>query len=621
MLGRCLSLVFTLLTISIAISGTHSTILTETSLGTINLCHDLVRLNIASQNLPPNNESIDARPFFQAAVAYAQKHGIRVLTVDRGSYYLLSPQDERAYLLISKTPNLTIDLADSTIYLSNAIQPGFALFDCQRVTLTHFTIDFQTPPYTHVRLESVNPQRRTLTYRPLANWASPVTLNGAKHLSKPLELWAVAFRDGYIVPGTSRMRVAEPIVENILQLVPSAAPWMQSNVLASLRSGDTIIVTQREGPPTILVSGGEDITISNATIYGAAGIALLFSSTSHSVAERVRVMPRPSGGLISAGADGIHFNTAGPDNHIRNCFVSHNLDDALAIDSLDVARVQRQSGRRQVVVKRRSYLHFPNGTPVNFVNPMSGEEVPGATIISQDPPDSFPPEFDGLVALTFDHDLPALTPDFGMTFANASHRGAGSSIEDNIVEEVPFGRGIWIGGAEGVTIARNEIGPTSNGGIVVSQDTKMFAGPPAHDLVIRDNKVVGSLGPMASGAGTHTALAAIVVESKGTSSEFASGTPNSNITIEHNYVSGSGRSGIWVGELMTGIVRDNCVLHWNQHPELPQFGVTPQQKMALAEKFSHAVVIQNSRDVQERNNQTQDTSLCKSPGTVHVARP
>src|SRR5262249_17252164 len=149
--------------IFIAIAGTRRAILTEMRLGTINICHDLVRLNIASQNLAPNKESVDAHPFFQAAVAYAQKHGIRVLTVDHGSYYFLSPQDERAYLLISKTTDLTIDLADSTIHLSNAIQPGFALFDCQRVTLTHFIIDFQTPPYTHVQLESVNPLRRTLT--------------------------------------------------------------------------------------------------------------------------------------------------------------------------------------------------------------------------------------------------------------------------------------------------------------------------------------------------------------------------------------------------------------------------------------------------------------------------
>ena len=125
MLSRYLSLVVKLLIVSIATRGPHSAILAGTPVGTINICHDLVRLNIASQNLSPNKQSVDARPFFQAAVAYAQQHGIRVLTVDHGSYYFRSPQDQRAYLLISKTPDLTIDLADSTIYLSNAIQSVF----------------------------------------------------------------------------------------------------------------------------------------------------------------------------------------------------------------------------------------------------------------------------------------------------------------------------------------------------------------------------------------------------------------------------------------------------------------------------------------------------------------
>jgi hypothetical protein len=286
------------------------------------------------------------------------------------------------------------------------------------------------------------------------------------------------------------------------------------------------------------------------------------------------------------------------------------MDDAIAIDSLDIARVQRQSGRRQLTVKRRFYLRFPNGTAVNFVDPVSAEELPGATIISQDPPDSSPPLFGGSASLTFDRDLPTLGPDVGMTFADAKQRGAGSSIEDNVVEEAPFGRGIWIGGAEGVTVERNEIGPTSDGGIVVSQDTKVFAGPPAHDITIRDNKVVSSLGPMASGAGAHTALGAIMVESKGNTWQFATGVPNTNITIEGNYISGSGRSGIWVGELNTGSIRDNCILRWNQHPELPMVGVPPQYRAELSQEFAHPLVIRDSANVQTLNNSTELSPAC-----------
>jgi hypothetical protein len=584
---------------------------TNASVSSINLSRDLVRLGIAPRNLSPNDKSLDARPLFEAAVKYAQKHASRLLTVDQGAYYFLSPQDARAYLRIAKASDLTIDLADSTIYLANALQQGFALFDCHRVTLTNFSIDFQVLPYTHVRLASVDPRGRTLTYNVLPNWADPVTLNGATFLSKPLELWAVAFRNGDIVPGTSRMPVAEPITRGALQLAPDPAPWTQRGVLSTLKSDDTIIVTQREGPSAILVVGGDFVTVSNATVYGASSIAVLLTSTSHSTVDHVRVTPKPGVGLISANADGIHINTAGPDNHVRHCFISHTMDDAIAIDSLDIARVQRQSGRRLVTVNRRAYLRFPNGTAVNFVDPVSAEELPGSTIISQEPPDSSPPVFGGSATLTFDRDLPALGPDFGMTFADAKQRGAGSSVENNVVEAVPFGRGIWIGGAEGVTIGRNEIGPTSDGGIVVSQDTKMFAGPPAHDISIRGNRVVGSLGPMASGAGTHTALGAIIVESKGQSWEFASGVPNTNIAIEGNYISGSGRSGIWVGELNTGSIRDNCIIHWNQHPELPVFGVPPQQGLQLSQQFTHPVVVRNSRNVQTIGNSTEWTPACK----------
>jgi len=214
------------------------------------------------------------------------------------------------------------------------------------------------------------------------------------------------------------------------------------------------------------------------------------------------------------------------------------------------------------------------------------------------------------VSLTFDRDLPALGPSFGMTFADPNQRGTGSSIENNVVEKVVFGRGIWISGAVGVTVQGNEVGPTSNGGIVVAQDTKAFPGPPAHDITIRGNKVAGSLGPMASGAGSHIAVGAIMVVSKNNTAELPSSAPNTNIVVEGNSVRDSGRAGLWVGELSGGSVRDNCILRWNQHPELPVFGVNPQLRAQLVQDFSQAVVIRNSRRVQNINNSNKPTGAC-----------
>jgi hypothetical protein len=576
-----------------------------TPAGTVNLSRDLVRLGIAASNLPPDSPTIDARPAFQAALAYAKSHPVHRITVDRGVYYFLTPEDAQSYLRFPSLSDLTVDLADSTIYFAGAFLQGFALVDCTNVTLTRFRADFVNPPYTHVRLTQVDPLRRALGYATLPGWPDPVTFNALttpNAATGPLVLWALVFRNGDILPGTSRMHVSQPIANGVIELVQDNTPWTQSATLSTFNPGDTIVVTVRGGFSTISVVGGDAVTVSDATIYGSSAIAVLFNGTSHSIADRVRVMPRPKSGLIASNADGIHFPSSGPDNHIRRSFVTRTVDDALAIDSRDLATVVRQIGPRQVVVERTDFLRFPNGTAVNFVDPVSAGETSSATIVSQTPPDSNTPVFNGQATITFDRDLPALAPGFGMALADPGARGAGSSIEDSVVEEIVFGRGVWIAGAVGVTVARNEIGHTSNGGIVVAQDTTFYPTPAAHDIVVRDNVVRGSLGPMASGTGTEIAVGAIIVESTDSRGLFPASMPNSNVSIERNRVVNSGRSGIWVGELDGGVIRDNVIVGWNRHPELPLFGVDLQTRAQLLQDFTQPLVIHNSQNVETDHN-------------------
>ncbi|WP_263357029.1 hypothetical protein [Acidicapsa ligni] len=189
--------------------------------------------------------------------------------------------------------------------------------------------------------------------------------------------------------------------------------------------------------------------------------------------------------MISTNADGIHFVLSGPDNHIRNSFVTRTLDDALAIDSIDLATEVSKSGPRQLTVQRSFYRRFPNGTAVNFVDPSTAEELAGAAIVSQSPAGSSSPTLNGTVDLTFDRDLPTtIAAGYGMVFAKAEDRGAGSSIEGNEVKEISFGRGVYIAGAEGVSVERNRIEHSSNAGIGVFQNVTSYPGPPAHDIMI-----------------------------------------------------------------------------------------------------------------------------------------
>jgi hypothetical protein len=569
----------------------------------INLSRDLVRLGIAPRNLVADDPSFDARPLFEAAVGYVSTHHVERLTVDRGAYYFLTPQDSQTYLRFSALSDLTVDLAGSTIFFAGSFLQGFALANCDHVTFTNFQIDFVERPYTQVELAVVDPATRTLSYRTLPKWRDPASDDSAVpgRAETTVVLWAVAFRNGDIVPGTSRMRVAQPIVPGALALVQDNTPWTQAATLSTLQPGDTIVVTERGGQPPLLVFGGQFITISHGTVFGASAFAVLLNEVSHSIVDDVSVKPRP-GALISSNADGIHFVDALADDHIRHSLVRRTLDDALIIDALDAATVTSQTGPRQIMVTRNAFQSLANGTAVNFVDPASDAEIPGATIISQTPPVSSPPVFGGPVTLTFDRSLPVLTANFGIARAEQDARGEGSSIEDNVVEDILFGRGIWVAGAEGVTVARNRIGHSSNGGIVVGQETTVFPVPPAHNIVIADNVINGSLGPMASGTGPQIAVGGIIVESSTNTGSFSTVEPNTDIAILRNEVVNSGRTGIWIEGLNGGDIGDNVIRAWNSHPELPIFGGNAQSNAELLQDFKQPLVIHDSSNINQHGN-------------------
>lgn len=592
---------------------------------TLNLSRDLVRLGIASQNLIPDDPTLDARPLFQAALGYVGKHPTALVTLDHGAYYFLTPQNPETYLVFLDLSDLRIDLAGSRIYFAHPFLQGFLVSNCQRVTLTNFEADILDPPYTYVQLDAVNAQQRTLSYSTPPDWADPETFNGMTTPLGPPVLWAVAFRNGSIVPGTSRMQAAQPISAGVLSLVQDNTPWTQSATLSTLLPGDTIVVTQRGGESLINASRSDAITFSNFTVHASSAMAVLLNSVSHSMVDHVRVMPRPGAGLIASNADGIHFVLSGPDNHIRNSFVTRTLDDALAIDSLDLATVTSQSGPRQLTVQRSFYRRFPNGTAVNFVDPATAGELDGATIVSQDPPDSNSPVLDGSVELTFDRDLPVIAPGFGMVFANTNDRGAGSSIDENEVREISFGRGIYIAGAKGVTVEHNKIGHTSNGGIAVSQNVTAYPSAPSHDITIQFNEIDGSLGPMASGSGTQIATGAVLVSSTTQTNVYPASPVNTNVTIRANRIVNSGRSGIWIGALNGGTIEDNTIDNWDRYPELPLFGVNAKTAAILLQDFTLPIASINSSGLQIQGNSTHfdppTVAISVQPSTIVAGNP
>lgn len=584
----------------------------------LNMSHDLTTLGIATQNLTPNTPSLDARPLFQAAINYVESHPVQTLTLDTGAYYLLTNTQSNAVLLFWQVSNLTVDLAGSTLYFNGPLVPnGLGLGFCSNVTLANFQIDYVHPPYTHVQLTSVDTVNRVLTYQTLAGWPDPSTFNSlADPFGGSVGYWAAIFRNGSIVPGTTRTLLQAPFTNNTLT-IQDQSPWAQASTLSTLEAGDTVVVYARGGGPIIWEYFGDGLTFSNIAIYGAQGVQLLL--TSNSTMRNLQFAPRPGSGLVG-GVGGIGFLPPGPNNHILNCYVARTLDDALVFEDSGPGTVISQSGSRQLTVVNQGFP-FPNGSAMNFVDPGTTLESAGGIILGQNPPYN-PNSATGNVTVTFDRDLPTIAPGTFMVFGSAATRGQGSTVEDTVVEDTYGGRGIQLEGAEGMTVRRNVVRRTSMAGIIVGQSADAAVdgadlNPPSHDVIITDNALEGALGPAPCGTGVQVCLGAVeIVSTNNQEFSFASSPSNTNITVQNNYIADSGRSGIWVGELNGGTLQNNLVIRSSQNPTLGGgAGIPPAFQNQVMQDALVPVVIRYSSAVAETRDTVNATSSITAPVT------
>lgn len=572
----------------------------------INLSRDLVPLRIASQNLTPDNPNLDARPLFQAALDYAKKNKIHLITADQGAYYFLTPSAKDRYLSIDSASDLIIDLHGSNLYVKQSFLIWLVVIDSNRITLTNFTLDSQQLPFTQVRLTGVSANQRTLNYATQPGWPSVTIFNTVTNPDgSPQDLWALVFRNGALVSNSNRLPLTRPLQDGLLQVQKNDAPWTQPSVLAAYQPGDTIVVTARGGEAPIMIAGGDGNVIRDVDVYSSGAIGVHLDTVSNATVDHVRVMPRPgTDRLIGTNADGIHLSYALANNTVTNCYVSRSIDDAIAINSPFLAFMSQQTGARQIRLLRNFNSIFPNGLAVSFVSTLTAGMLPGGHILSQDPPYTDPPNQNS-TNITLDQDLPPLQKGFGMIYADPQNRGAGSAIQDNLIEDIFSARGIYLGGVSGVTVQRNIIRRTNGGAIVAHQDVASYPVGPNRDLQIVNNTVEHAIGPAAVGTGVVAAIASIFVLSTDLNFNFISGAPNTNITIANNYIVNSGRGGIWISNLSGGTVEGNTILHYNTHPELAAWGLSTDATAQLRQDFTQAVVVKSSDGVNVQNNVTQ----------------
>jgi uncharacterized protein (TIGR03437 family) len=575
--------------------------------GTLNVSRDLTALSIAGQNMLPNVPTQDSRALLEAAVTYAQSKKIGTLTADPGSYYFLTGRTNvKRYLDFSNLSNLTFDLAGSNLYFQSGSWPGIWCTNCQNVQFQNFTMDALQLPYTQVKVTSADAANKTISYAAMSSWEAATNFNTVRTpagtTAEPL--YAFVFRNGSPLRTTSRMNVQRPIGTGSLTVVADGSPWSNPSQLANVQAGDVLVITARAGNATLMLSGGSGNVIRNVAVYYGSQVGVMLQASPGALVEQVQVVPRPgTDRLMSSNADGIGAVQVGQNVTIRRSRIRRTGDDGISPNSQQIAVVTGQTGVRTIQATRAAFSNFPNGTNVQIIDNTTGTVAATAKVAAQDPVYSTAtPIFGGAMTLTLDQDISPVSKNFAVVYADAAFRGAGLLVENNLIQDPVFARGISVWGLLGGTFQGNLIRnvPWSAINILAKAKVDDWMTGPVANVTIQRNAIEQYSGTF--GSTVVNALAGINVLSTDLNNAYVTTSPFQNLTMANNFISSGAYSGMLIGNTNGASVTGNLLMNVSNNPtaNAPPGSLAPLLKQPIATN--------NSANVTQSEN-TIDTTV------------
>jgi len=592
---------------------------------TLNMSRDLVAKGIATSNMIPDSPALDSRPLLEASAAYALANGISTLTADPGVYYFLSQNNANTHALINGAANLTIDWQHSDLMFHSSNIAAIECLNCSGVTLENFTLDYLQLPFTQVTVASVNPTAQSLTFNTIAGYQSPSDFNTNRAADGSDAIFLFVFRNGVPIQQVGRLTAKRPVNGNTIAIADMNNPWAAPAQLASIQPGDTIVFTDRSGPPALNFAGGQNATVRDASIYSSGQIGLYFGRTNGATADHVQVIPKPgTTRLISTNADGIHTSFAVGANVFTNNIVRRTCDDALAISAAWLGTVTSVQAAT-VTVARNFATPFAPGASISFINPATDAIAGTANILAESPAYSQQKLIDGeSITLTLDQSIAGLAASFGIVANDPVQRGSGSVIAYNTVQEGVFARAVWLAGVQNVAVHDNYIQRTSSNGIFIQQlsSNNTDAGPSA-GITISNNLVDHAIDYANVSHGVTFAAASIYAVSQNVSNAQVTTTPNSNITVTGNRITNSARSAIRLENVNTGVITGNLIQGFGTATTVNVF-TPPSCCESLAQyeaDFKQAVLTPSSVSMTVSGNSTGDTSTLLATSSTASGSP
>jgi uncharacterized protein (TIGR03437 family) len=557
----------------------------------------------------PDSPTGDARPLFEAGIAYAAKNHIATVIADRGSYYFLTLNNQRAHALLSGINNLTVDLQYSDLYFAQGQIVGIQATNCTNLVLKNFTVDYLQLPFTQVSVTSVNAATKTINIKQLGKYPLPSVFNS---ITAPPNYivsgyFMFAFRNGKQLRTTGRMQTNIPFSDTALQLT-GTLDWEQSSNVATIQPGDTIVLEYRAGIAGVFLVSCTSSTVQNVSVY-ASGFAGVYASYGNSITvDHDQIIPRPgTDRMISTNADAIHMSRLGTNNTITNNTIRRGCDDAIAIDGQWSAIVNAANSGATVQVARNSNAPLTVGASYDFININDATIAGTATIVSESPAPAQQTNAPGeLITLTLDHTIP-LQANFGVTPSDPNLRGSGTVISGNLVQEETFARGIYPAGVANITVADNMTEATNGPGILIEQDESLtydYKTGPSSGITVKNNIVDNPMGFGTPGLQLSVASAGIRAWAYDKSFDQVKTSTLTNIAVTNNFVTNSVHSGIRLDNVSTGQITGNTVLNYGTDPTSFPF-YPPGCCETLAQwqtEFGQAIVSSSDTALNNANN-------------------
>lgn len=272
---------------------------------------------------------VDARPYFEAALAAARQKGAAKLNIPPGTYVFKSLGENRlGHLVLQNLSDITIDGQGSTFVFTQN-EPGIFIRASQRLRLFRINIDYS------LRMASIGTiQQRGGQKVLVIDPAYPVTADDhvyfVSEFNPATREWVPGGKRAIMPPGMPNPAVFlghQTYASSTFAPLPAGKPYVVSH---HFYGGPAIRVGDSPGP-----GQPQDVVIDHVTIWSGPGAGIIAYGVKRGFAVvNSRIMPKPDGhSLISTEYDAIHILELGGDLILSDNVITGQGDDGINLNN------------------------------------------------------------------------------------------------------------------------------------------------------------------------------------------------------------------------------------------------------------------------------------------------